>query len=549
MEVKDFIACYLSQQNVDKDSIIAILCNCYAESGFKVGVEEYSGGGGFGLWQWTGNYDGQQARAFAAQGHSEEDNIKFQCDLLLNNAGQWIAKSPYNFDWNGFLKNVNKLGWADLTTAFCVCWERPANMWGQGQYRQNNYNLIQPVNFCNGTSSNAGAKADDDKSNQKWTIKDCMDNKGNCKEEDDTGSTGEQSGGDATSVQGFAKSRINANFGCNKETMINDFSARSSRVQAWGVDVNKLYDIVLNAGVSPEWFFAYELAEQGTYYGWLNHTYYKGDPYTDAQSVCEWIVECAGQPFGSFAWTAPEGAAARQPALEDQWRRDYPEGTIGHVYLQGTAAAVWEMAGVTPNPSIGKPMQQCVDNIIKWGGGTGSPKTGLKGCKPNDGGTTGENNAGWNPDPCYDWLNKYGATIDYSMSGLRAQVLNGTFGDCSSFVSAMLSLGYADVPFELNNTESLHGFLQAHGFTCIEEGNVASDDTKPTKGGDVYIFGLKGYSAGAGGHTGIAITPTDVRDLGGYYQGVTQSSSGHDFVDKQVRYHGGSIHWYHYSRS
>lgn len=190
------------------------------------------------------------------------------------------------------------------------------------------------------------------------------------KMEKDITSGGSGGGGNLDSVEGFCKSPINADFGVNKGAMLADFANRSQRVHAWGVDVNRLYDTVKSAGVSPEWFFAYELQEQGTGWGWLNHTYRHGDPYNDAVSVCNWIKECANSDSINPAWSAPEGSMAPNPGLQAKWNQEFGKGSIGRCYLQGTAAAVWDLAGVTPNPAIGKPITGCVNVIKGWGGHT-----------------------------------------------------------------------------------------------------------------------------------------------------------------------------------
>lgn len=202
-------------------------------------------------------------------------------------------------------------------------------------------------------------------------VNDCWAYGGKMKKDITTVSDGSDGGGgNLDNVEEFAKSPINANFGVNKETMINDFANRSQRVHAWGVDVNRLYDTVKNAGVSPEWFFAYELQEQGTGYGWLNHTYRHGDAYSDAVSVCNWIKECSVSDTIKPAWSAPEGSMPPNQALADKWNKEFGKGSIGRVYLQGTAAAVWDLAGVTPNLAIGKPITGCVSTIKGWGGHT-----------------------------------------------------------------------------------------------------------------------------------------------------------------------------------
>lgn len=177
--------------------------------------------------------------------------------------------------------------------------------------------------------------------------------------------------GNLDSVEGFAQSPINADFGVNKNTMIADFARRSQKVQARGVDCNKLYDTIKGQGVSPEWFFAYELCEQNSNMGWLNHwSYPHGDPYNDAVVVCGWIKQTANTNYLTPAWGAAEGGISRNAGLEAKWQTEFPKGTIGRVYLQGTAAAVWELAGVSGNVSIGKPLSQCVAIIRGWGGHT-----------------------------------------------------------------------------------------------------------------------------------------------------------------------------------
>lgn len=183
------------------------------------------------------------------------------------------------------------------------------------------------------------------------------------------GGGGDGTGGNLDSVEGFCKSPINADFGVNKAQMIQDFAARSRRAQAWGVDANRLYDVVKQNGVSPEWFFAYELQEQLDTYGrdsWLNHYgYHLSDPYQDAVNVCNWIKQLANTP-GFHA--ATEGGVGNQ-SLSAQWDKEFPIGTIGRVYLQGTAAAAWELEGIAGG-YYGKPLAGCVATLKSWGGHT-----------------------------------------------------------------------------------------------------------------------------------------------------------------------------------
>lgn len=176
------------------------------------------------------------------------------------------------------------------------------------------------------------------------------------------------SGGSLDSAEAFAKSPINANFGVNKDQMVRDFAARDVRVRAWGVDVNRLYDTVKSAGVSPEWFFAYDLQEGNpTSYSWLNHyANHYSDPYADASRVCDWIKSIANSD--SFHPATGFGAYA-SPQLTSQWNQEFGKGSIGRLYLQGTAAAVMEMANENSG-RYGRPIIGCVNQIKAWGGHT-----------------------------------------------------------------------------------------------------------------------------------------------------------------------------------
>lgn len=204
--------------------------------------------------------------------------------------------------------------------------------------------------------------------------------------------SGDDSSGQLGSAEEFCKSPINATWGCDINKMKQDFMARSNRARAWGVDVNRLYDTIKGAGVSPEWFFAYELCEMlSGGLGWLNHTSRHGDAYQDAQYVCDWIKNTSQSNSISPAWWAPEGSMPANPALAAKWNQEFGKGTIGRVYLQGTAAATWDIANATPWPNsyIGHPIQQCIGFIKSWGGhngagggGWGWPFTPQDGDKP-----------------------------------------------------------------------------------------------------------------------------------------------------------------------
>lgn len=104
--------------------------------------------------------------------------------------------------------------------------------------------------------------------------------------------------------------------------------------------------------------------------------------------------------------------------------------------------------------------------------------------------------------------------VTYSMSGSRI----GTDGtaDCSGAVYISLVKGGAKPYSYPVNTESEHAWLIANGFDLI-----AFNKSWQMQRGDVLIFGIKGRSAGAGGHTAIAVDHNNVIHCNYGYNGVT----------------------------
>lgn len=266
------------------------------------------------------------------------------------------------YEWLGsHLKDFSAYWWPDGDTL--VISDLPSMQKKTGQAFRYQYNV-----------TNAQVQLDANN-----IVNDCMVYGG--KMEKDITSGGPGGGGDLDSVEGFCKSPINADFGVNKQLMLQNFAARSRRLRYLGADVNRLYDTIKGQGISPEWFFAYELQEDlNPNWGWLNHTVPHGDAYQDAISVCNWIKQFANSD--SFH-AATEGGLGNQ-SMAAKWNQEFPKGTIGRLYLQGTAAAAAELLGQTGG-YYGKPLAGCVSVIKSWGGHT---------VKGGDGG-------GWGwPFPC-----------------------------------------------------------------------------------------------------------------------------------------------------
>lgn len=181
-ERKNYIATCLKASGVANSSIIAILCNAATESAHTYNPGQWEIGQphdynhGFGIWQWTANEDHNKAVAYYNSGHTEKENIKYQVNLLLSNSGQWIGSfGNYNLTFNQFLKNSKGLSWKQLTSEWCLCWERPANAAGQGVARQANYSEVMPIDYGNTSSAGGVSSGSDDDSGKTGylTLEEC----------------------------------------------------------------------------------------------------------------------------------------------------------------------------------------------------------------------------------------------------------------------------------------------------------------------------------------------------------------------------------------
>lgn len=99
------------------------------------------------------------------------------------------------------------------------------------------------------------------------------------------------------------------------------------------------------------------------------------------------------------------------------------------------------------------------------------------------------------------WMGSKEGRVSYSMD-----YRNGPDSyDCSSSVCSALIYAGASNPGWLLNTEYMHDWLVQNGYQLIAE-NADWDSLR----GDVFIWGMRGQSAGAGGHTGIFIDPDNI---------------------------------------
>lgn len=166
---------------------------------------------------------------------------------------------------------------------------------------------------------------------------------------------------------------------------------RSNRFGLWcGNDLGKIkqvLDTVGGKGISPAWFASWEINEglgytNGGIDSWLNHfDNPQGDWLQDAGAVADWIT-ATSQVKGGLAWIDAGNPVDFVPAdVKAKGEADFASmslGTIGVVYLQGTAAATWAyyypnglLAEYNQVQNYGDPFAGVVDTINAMGGSIG----------------------------------------------------------------------------------------------------------------------------------------------------------------------------------
>tara|TARA_B100001245_G_C22894477_1_gene431574 strand:+ start:2634 stop:3728 length:1095 start_codon:yes stop_codon:yes gene_type:complete len=128
-----------------------------------------------------------------------------------------------------------------------------------------------------------------------------------------------------------------------------------------------------------------------------------------------------------------------------------------------------------------------------------------------------------NIDKAIKWFrDKDAQGITYSMEHRRGP----RSYDCSSAVYyALIQGGFFPKGIYIGNTETEFGDLEKHGWVRLPEdknGNIA------TKKGDIFIWGRRGASSGAFGHTGIFVNSTDIIHCSFGYNGINVDN--HDWL-------------------
>lgn len=123
-------------------------------------------------------------------------------------------------------------------------------------------------------------------------------------------------------------------------------------------------------------------------------------------------------------------------------------------------------------------------------------------------------------DRSIEWMNSKIGRSFYSMTQRNGQVVNGKEGyDCSSAeYYAAIHAGIFPQGHRIGNTDTLFGDLERQGWVQLPANKQGNYDTKR---GDKFIWGKRGASGGAAGHTGEFINENDVIHCAAFSNGVT----------------------------
>lgn len=125
-----------------------------------------------------------------------------------------------------------------------------------------------------------------------------------------------------------------------------------------------------------------------------------------------------------------------------------------------------------------------------------------------------------NSEQMIKWMSDRRGKVTYSMNNR----LGPNSYDCSSAVYLALAAGGFLPAGTMGNTDSLFGHLEAKGWKKLPEVNGYID----AKRGDIFIWGVRGASGGAAGHTGIFTDKDNIIHCNYGYNGITVNN--HDQI-------------------
>lgn len=138
-----------------------------------------------------------------------------------------------------------------------------------------------------------------------------------------------------------------------------------------------------------------------------------------------------------------------------------------------------------------------------------SNKSSSKGNKSDSDDDSDEGSSKVNIDGAISWFEERKGKVHYSM---QARTGPDSY-DCSSSIYYALTSNGADKAAGdyAVSTETEHDWLLANGYQKVYEGNWSSDgEMKDLQRGDIFIWGERGASSGANGHTGMFMSSKEI---------------------------------------
>lgn len=112
------------------------------------------------------------------------------------------------------------------------------------------------------------------------------------------------------------------------------------------------------------------------------------------------------------------------------------------------------------------------------------------------------------------WFYDHEGKVTYSMNDRRGP---NSYDCSSSEYYSLIAGGIFPVGIYIGNTDSLFADLEKHGWQQVQ---ADANGNFPTVRGDVFIWGTRGDSTGAGGHTGTFVDNNNVIHCSYAYNGI-----------------------------
>lgn len=121
-------------------------------------------------------------------------------------------------------------------------------------------------------------------------------------------------------------------------------------------------------------------------------------------------------------------------------------------------------------------------------------------------------------DSVIQWFEDKKGKVTYSMTDRRGP----NSYDCSSSVYyALIQGGFLPSDIYIGNTDTLFNVLETHGWTQLPPNAQGNFNTQR---GDIFIWGIRGNSTGALGHTGVFTDANNIDHCSYGYNGIANSN-------------------------